>query len=129
LDVFPRGAPESIAITEIPLWEADVWDLLGAYASQRARAIEPRHEVREWPVYSLDEARKRLEQLVPAAQDWCTLGSFAPPLQSFKATPPTPASRYASLMVAGLELAKQGKLAVRQLDRLAPLYVKVSGHD
>jgi segregation and condensation protein A len=129
LDVFPRGAPESVAITEIPLWEADVWDLLRAYAGQRARAIEPRHEVREWPVYSLDEARKRLERLIPASKDWCTLGSFAPPSDSFKATPPTPASRYASLMVAGLELAKQGKLSVRQLDRDAPLYVKVGGHD
>lgn len=129
LDVFARGAPESIAITEIPLWEADVWDLLRAYAGQRARAIEPRHEVREWPVYSLDEARKRLERLIPMSKDWCTLGSFAPPTESFKAIPPTPASRYASLMVAGLELAKQGKLSVRQLDRDAPLYVRGGGHD
>lgn len=129
LDVFPRGAPESIAITEIPLWQADVWALLGAYASQRVRAIEPRHEVREWPVYSLDEARKRLEKLLPAAKDWCALGSFAPSQDTFKAVPPTPASRYASLMVAGLELAKQGKLSVRQLDHQAPLYVRQGGHD
>ncbi len=129
LDVFPRGAPESIAITEIPLWEADVWDLLRAYASQRARSVEIRHEVRQWPVYSLDEARKRLEQLIPTSKDWCTLGSFAPPTSSFKAAPPTPASRYASLMVAGLELAKQGKLSVRQLDHDAPLYIKAGGHE
>jgi segregation and condensation protein A len=129
LDVFVRGAPEAIAITEIPLWEADVWDLLRAYASQRARAIEPRHEVRAWPVYSLDEARKRLETLLPTAIDWNTLGSFAPPIDAFKSVPPTPASRYASLMVASLELAKQGKLSVRQLDVTAPLYVKVGPHE
>jgi segregation and condensation protein A len=129
LDVFARGAPEAIVITEIPLWEADVWDLLRAYASQRARAIEPRHEVREWPVYSLDEARKRLEKLIPATKEWSSLGSFAPPIDSFKAIPPTPASRYASLTVASLELAKQGKLSVRQLDRHAPLYVKEGGYE
>ena len=129
LDVFPRGAPESIAITEIPLWEADILDLLRAYASQRACTTEIRHEVRQWPVYSLDEARKRLEKLIPATKDWCTLGSFAPPADSFKTAPPTPASRYASLMVAGLELAKQGKLSVRQLDHGAPLYVKVGAHE
>ena len=129
LDVFARGAPESIAITEMPLWEADVWDLLRAYASQRARAIEPRHEVREWPVYSLDEARKRLEKMLPASKDWCSLGSFAPPISTFKAVPPTPASRYASLLAAGLELAKQGKLTVRQLNRDAPLYVRLGTHE
>jgi segregation and condensation protein A len=129
LDVFVRGAPEAIAITEIPLWEADVWDLLQAYASQRGRAIVPRHEVREWPVYSLDDARKRLEKLIPATKDWCTLGSLAPAPSSFKAAPPTPASRYASLLAASLELAKQGKLSVRQLDAQAPLYVRVSGYE
>lgn len=129
LDVFARGAPELIAITEIPLWEADVWDLLRAYAGQRARAIEPRHEVRQWPVYALDEARKRLEKMIPTSQEWRNLGSFAPPLETFKAEPPTPASRYASLMVASLELAKQGKLSVRQLDVSAPLYVRASGYD
>jgi segregation and condensation protein A len=129
LDIFVRGAPEAIAITEIPLWEADVWDLLGAYASQRARAIEVRHEVRAWPVYSLDDARKRLEKLIPAISEWSRLGSLAPPADVFKAEPPTPASRYASLTVASLELAKQGKLSVRQLDVSAPLYVKAGGYE
>jgi segregation and condensation protein A len=129
LDVFVRGAPEAIAVTEIPLWEADVWDLLRAYASQRARNVEVRHEVRAWPVYSLDDARKRLEKLIPEATDWSQLGAFAPPAALFKSDPPTPASRYASLTVASLELAKQGKLSVRQLDTRAPLYVKAGGHE
>lgn len=129
LDVFVRGSPEAIAITQIPLWEADVWDLLQAYASQRARNVEVRHEVRAWPVYSLDDARKRLEKLIPEATDWHTLGSFAPPLAAFKADPPTSASRYASLLAAGLELAKQGKLSVRQLDANSPLYVKAGAHE
>jgi segregation and condensation protein A len=129
LDVFVQGSPEAISITEIPLWEADVWDLLRAYASQRARNVEIRHEVRAWPVYSLDDARKRLEKLIPAATDWNTLGSFAPPPSSFKADPPTPASRYASLVVASLELAKQGKLSVRQLDVASPLYVRAGAHE
>ncbi len=129
LDVFVRGAPESIAITEIPLWEADAWDLLRAYATQRARAIEPRHEVREWPVYSLDDARKRLEKMIPATDDWVSLGRFAPPRETFAATPPSAASCYASLVVASLELAKQGKAALRQLEHHAPLFVKGGGHE
>jgi segregation and condensation protein A len=129
LDVFVRGAPEISAIQQVPLWEADVWDLITAYASQRVRASPPRHEVRAWPVYSLDDARKRLEKMVPKAKDWCVLGSFAPPASQFRTHVPTPASRYASLMVASLELAKQGKLSVRQLEASAPLYVKGGGHE
>jgi segregation and condensation protein A len=129
LDTFVRGEPERVAITEIPIWEANIWDLLQAYASQRVRTTEVRHEVRPWPVYSLDEARKRLESVIPQATDWCALGQFAPPRDTFKAEPPTPASRYASLTVASLELAKQGKLSVRQLDPAAPLYVKAATHE
>jgi segregation and condensation protein A len=129
LDVFVRGAPEVTAVTQIPLWEADVWDLLQAYASQRARAIEPRHEIRVWPVYALDDARQRLETLLPKATDWAPLGGFAPPVSDFRGHLPTPASRYASLMVASLELAKQGKLAVRQLAAHEPLFVKGGSHE
>jgi segregation and condensation protein A len=129
LDIFVRGAPESVSVTEIPIWEATIWDLLQAYAAQRVRTTEVRHEVRAWPVYSLDEARKRLESLIPEAKDWSALGRFAPPQTAFKAEPPTPASRYASLMVASLELAKQGKLSVRQLDPTSPLFVKAGTYD
>lgn len=129
LDVFVRGAPETTAITQIPLWGADVWDLLRAYASQRVRAVEPRHEVRAWPVYALDDARQRLEKMLPKRDEWRQLGDFSPPVASFRSHVPTPASRYASLMVASLELAKQGKLDVRQLEPSAPLYVNGGAHE
>ena len=129
LDVFVRGAPEAFAVTEVPLWEADVWGLLNAYVSQRARTIAPKLEVRRWPVYALDDARKRLEELIPASQDWSLLGDFAPPLATFTSDPPSAASRYTSLTVASLELAKQGRISVRQTDASSPLYVKAGGHD
>lgn len=124
LDFYTRGAPEETAVTEIPLWEATILDLLRAYADQRVRRVETKHEVKAWPVYSLDDARKRLERLMPRAKDWQALGEFSPPVKTFKKEPPSAASRYASLLAASLELVKQGKLAVRQLERDAPLYVK-----
>lgn len=126
LDFFTRGAPEETAVTEIPLWEATMLDLLRAYADQRVRGVEPKHEVKAWPVYSLDEARKRLERLMGQARDWEPLGRFAPPPTSFVKEPPSAASRYASLLSASLELSKQGKLEVRQLEHYAPLYVKAN---
>jgi segregation and condensation protein A len=129
LDFFTRGAPEETAVTEIPLWEATILDLLQAYAEQRVRGVEPKHEVKAWPVYSLDEARKRLEKLIPCATDWQALGAFAPSATAFAKNPPSAASRYASLLAASLELTKQGRLSVRQLDHDAPLYVKAGSED
>lgn len=129
VDVFVRGAPESINVNQVSLWQADMLDLLRAYASQRVRATPVRHEVRTWPVYSLDDARKRLEASAPKAKDWKLLGDYAPRDRDFRAHVPTLASRYASLVAASLELAKQGNVLVRQLEPNAPLYVKGSAYE
>lgn len=124
LDVFVRGAPEAMAVTQTTNWQGDVWELLQAYAQGRARTLEVRHEVRAWPVYALDDARKHLESATQDLTQWCALGTFAPKDNVFKATQtPTPASTYASLTAASLELAKQGKLILRQLDEQSPLYI------
>ena len=129
LDVFVRGAPEDIAVTEIPLWEADLIDLLRAYGRQRTRTSVPRkHTVKPWPVWPIEDARKRIETALPRLSDWRALGAFAPARAELSATatgePPTAASRYASLVSASLELAKQGRLDLRQLAPYEPLYIK-----
>lgn len=124
LDVHPRGAPEDIAVTEIPLWSASLLDLLSAYSRQRTKRGARTHKVAPWPVWPIDEARRRLESALPEARDWQDLGRFAPPPDSFRSAPPSAASRYASLLSAGLELAKQGRLSMRQLEPMGPLYVR-----
>lgn len=126
IDVFVRGAPEDIAVTEIPLWQAGLIDLLRAYGQQRQRLVRPRkHTVKPWPVWPIEDARKRIETALPRLADWQALGSFAPARAEFRAAePPTPASRYASLVSASLELAKQGRLSVRQMAPYEPLFIK-----
>jgi segregation and condensation protein A len=129
LDTFARGAPEDIAVTEIPLWSADLIDLLRAYGQQRLRTSAPRkHTVKPWPVWPIEDARKKIETALPRLTDWRDLGAFAPPAAQLRAAPgeapPTAASRYASLVSASLELAKQGRLNVRQLAPFDPLYIK-----
>ncbi|MCU0882461.1 MAG: segregation/condensation protein A [Hyphomonadaceae bacterium] len=124
LDTHVRGAPEDLAVTEIPLWSADLYDLLGAYARQRTRTIETRHTVKPWPVWPIDEARTVLREKLPPQGDWIDLGSLSPASTLFKGEAPSAASRYASLVSASLELAKQGEIDIRQLAMFAPLLVR-----
>jgi segregation and condensation protein A len=124
LDTHVRGAPEDLAVTEIPLWSADLYDLLGAYARQRTRAVETRHTVKPWPVWPIDEARAVLRKKLPHRSDWTDLGSLSPHRSVFKGEAPSAASRYASLISASLELAKQGEIDIRQLEMFSRLFVR-----
>jgi segregation and condensation protein A len=131
LDVFVRGEPEEIAVTDIPLWQADLIDLLRAYGRQRTRTADrPVHRVRPWPVWPVEEARRRIETELPKLDVWRDLGALAPGASDLAAArargqdAPSAASRYASLVSASLELAKQGRLDLRQLAPFDPLFIK-----
>jgi segregation and condensation protein A len=128
LDVFLAGARTPVHSDQATHWHADIWDLVGAYARQRSKSHVPSHRVQQWPVYALEAARQRLASLVTPATDWSPLGQFAPPETHFDKDPPSPASRYASLVAASLELAKQSRLSLRQLEAQGPLYVKGEAH-
>ncbi len=65
-DVFARGQPERIQITRDTTYTATVYDLLKAYADQRKRTIKVVHVVKARRVWSIKEARLRLERLVGA---------------------------------------------------------------
>jgi segregation and condensation protein A len=124
LDTHVRGAPEDVAVTEIPLWSADIYDLLAAYARQRTKTVETRHEIKPWPVWPVDEARDAIRKTIAVAKDWTALGTLSPKPSAFRGDAPSAASRYASLVSASLELAKQGEADVRQLEPYAPLFVR-----
>lgn len=123
-DVFARGAPEGVRIVrDGVVADCDLLDLLRAYARQRLRQTKRRLSVKPWPVYSIEAARERLMERLPETRDWAPLGGFAPSAEAFR-EPPTPASRYASLVSASLELAKAGRLELRQTSAFEPLFVK-----
>lgn len=115
LDVFTYGGLEEPAIESLPIYEADLIDLLRAYGRQRNKVKAKVHKVAAWPVYSLEEARKTLREKVPKDKNWHDLAKFAPPKDKFDQKPPTKASCYASLLSAGLEMVKQGNLDIKQL--------------
>lgn len=122
-DVFLRGAAEPIETHGNVVYVADLWDLVKSYATQRVRAIRHRHVITPPVVLALEEARKRLERLVGVQTDWAVLDIFDPDWAGENGKP-SRASCRASLFAASLELARDGKVDLKQSAPFAPLYLR-----
>jgi segregation and condensation protein A len=71
---------------------------------------------------TLEAAIERVSRLVGERIDWATIEAFLPP----EATGLFRKSALASSFVAALELARQGKVELRQKSPFAPLYLKAT---
>lgn len=120
-DVFLRGAPEGLRVVRQARYEAEIYDLIAAYGRISARTRPVMHVVAHRDVMTLEEAIARVSSLIGARIDWSTLQSFLPE----RAAGLYRKSALASSFVAALELARQGKLEIRQKSPFAPLYLKV----
>jgi segregation and condensation protein A len=120
-DVFARGAPEPISVTRKSLWDANLYDLLKAYSTQRERAAPPDYRLRERAVWSLTEAREILQRLVGASADWMPLEAY---LADYLSAPEQRVTAIASSFASSLELARQGKLELRQNITFGPLLMR-----
>src|SRR5262245_44733867 len=63
-DVFARGQPEGVRTIRVRRYTAMIFDLLKAYAEQRKKTIKRVHVVPRRTVWSIKEARNRLEALL-----------------------------------------------------------------
>lgn len=121
-DVFARGAPEGLKLVRRAAWDADLFELIAAYGALRARSEPAVHIVSRRLVMTLDQALARVERLVGGRLDWTALEGFLPE---------TPDAEYrrsalASSFVAALELARQGKVALRQDAVFGPLLIRAA---
>jgi segregation and condensation protein A len=121
-DVFLRGAPEGLRVVKKALWQADLYDLIAAYGSVRARNEPAIHVVGRRPVMTLDEALTRVERLLGLRLEWTRLESFLPETQDGEYRK----SALASSFVAALELARKGRLELEQEAPFSPLYVRAA---
>ena len=121
-EVFSRGWREPVETVKETRYTAEIVDLLKAYADQRRRTIKVEHVVRARTVWSIKEARGRLERLVGAKLGhWVQLDLF---LIEFLPTPEARRTALASSFGASLEMAREGLVELRQEGAFAPLYVR-----
>ena len=122
-DVFARGDPEARLIIPSSRIEANVFDLMSAYVTQRRREIERHYDpTRRIEAYSLEDARDNLRAQLPKLHNWTALDDVAP--QPVRSGGPRRVSYMASTLSASLELAKEGHLQLQQLATFETLYMR-----
>ena len=121
-DVFVRGAPQALVV-DVQREHADnLIDLLKAYADRRQRkVVRQSYTVKRQPTWSIKEAREALERLVGTMDEW---GTFDMWLERYLATKETRRSVRASSFTASLELARDGRIEMRQDVAFQPIYMR-----
>jgi segregation and condensation protein A len=120
-DFFARGDPEPIETSRRMSYEASLYDLLAAYARQAQRHAQARVRFKTRDVWSLAEAREALSRLLGKQTDWTAFDDFL--LQACADSEMRRSAR-ASAFSASLELAREGKLEIRQERAFAPLWLR-----
>ncbi len=122
-DFFPRGEPEGITVLRHSRYEADIYDLLAAYASGRLRKVvdivRPGRERRK--VWSIKQARQQLEKIIGFDCQWAPIDSL---LVSFLSDPDEGRTALAAAFGASLEMAREGVVELRQDSAFNPLYLR-----
>jgi segregation and condensation protein A len=124
-DVFQRGMPEGTRTIRETAYTATIYDLLRAYADQRRRTIKVGHVVKARPVWSIKEARERLERLmgdVETSADWVAFERF---LEQLLVPVEDGKTAVASSFGATLEMAREGRVEIRQEAPFAPIYMRL----
>jgi segregation and condensation protein A len=122
-DVFARGQPEGVKTIRERQHSAIIYDLIKAYAEQRKRTTVHRaHVVKRRTVWSIKDARQRLERLVGAsAGSWVQLDFF---LEQYLPASDLGRTALASSFGATLEMAREGLIELRQAEPFAPIYMR-----
>jgi len=120
-DVFPRGAPELIAVERRSAFEASLYDLLTAYAALRQRQAITNVVIARRKVWSLVEARTLLTRMVGEISDWVSLDMY---LARYTADPQERRTMIASAFAASLEMARERKIELRQDGAFKPIFMR-----
>jgi segregation and condensation protein A len=121
-DVFARGQPEGVRTIRVRKYTAMIFDLLKAYADQRRKTVKRVHVVPRRTVWSVKEARDRLEALLgERTAEWVHLDAF---LQQYGAVPDIARTARASSFGASLEMAREGLIELSQAEPFAPIYMR-----
>lgn len=124
-DVFLNGQPQTTVLTRHTVWRADLYELLNAYCADRTRNVRKRaYQTSVRRAYPLETARKKLEQALARLEEWSSIDAVTPASAESGPDAPPPESYLASTFGAALELAREGKMELRQAEAFAPLFVR-----
>jgi len=121
-DFFPRGIPEGVERVRKVRFTATLLDLMQAYARIRTRDDFRPFVMDRRDVLTMEQALDRMRPLIGFAGDWTDLVSYLP--DGWETDPVRRRSATAATFAASLELAKEGRIELRQGDMFAPIQIR-----
>ena len=121
-DFFVRGIPEGVERVKTVRFTATLLDLMQAYARIRTRDDFRPFVMDRRDVLTMEQALDRMRGLIGFAGDWTDLASYLP--DGWGLDPVRRRSATAATFAASLELAKEGRIELRQGDMFAPIQVR-----
>lgn len=127
--IFARGMPEGLRVHTNTSWDVQLYDLLKAYGDIEQRKKSSHYDLPEFNLMSTEDALHRLARMLGQLPKkglnsvWTTLESFMPDSITNRLYG---RSALASTLTAGLELAKQGKLEIKQDGLFRPIYLRTT---
>jgi segregation and condensation protein A len=133
IDIYARGIDKEPVEEPTPepdkiVWDVSLYDLLRAYADQHQKKTKQATlKIVGTPLHSVEDALRRFQLRLPRLMDWEDLMSFLPPELLDPAEPLDALvlrSALASTFAASLELAKAGRLELRQSALFGPIELR-----
>jgi segregation and condensation protein A len=120
-DFFVRGAPEGLATVAVPVWRLGLYELLRAYGDGHRRSTAAVLAIEPSAFHSMDEALRRLARFLGRVPDWRELTRFLPDERGGEQIR---RSALAATLAAALELARDGRVELRQDRAFGPIWLR-----
>jgi len=118
-----NGQPEHFAPTHNVTFNATLYDLISAYGQIASAKQTGTLTIASSRLFSVEEAVKRLGELLKVSPGWATLQSFLPTNMN---GPLDERSALASHFTASLELVRDGALKLRQDAAFGPIWLSTT---
>ena len=126
-DRFVRGLTEDVTRRKTVNYSANLLDLMQGYARIRTRDDFRPFVMDRDSVFTMEQALQRMQGLIGLLDHWTDILSYLP--DGWTDDPKKRRSATASTFAASLELAKEGKIVIRQDEIFSPIQIKKADRD
>ncbi len=121
-DFFARGITEDVQRVRRVTYTATLLDLMQGYARIRTKDDFRPFVMDRDSVMTMEQSLARMRTLIGFAGDWTDIANYLP--EGWEIEPVKRRSATAATFAAALELAKEGKIEIRQGETFSPIQIR-----
>ncbi|HEY7688098.1 MAG TPA: ScpA family protein [Dongiaceae bacterium] len=120
-EFFQRGQHDRLPVVQKVVFNVKLFELLRAYGSIATRRQHGLLRILPTELYSMDDALKRLGDMLGQTLEWRTLAAFLPPRFNDGIGG---RSAMAAMFAASLEMVRSGRAELRQEKTFGPIFLR-----